>query len=78
MSFLPVCETIGLINLCSPAPLIEAGAKVDVGHAWFILQIPNLIWFLTAFILVILGIFLPFPTREVDTRGYETAGENGS
>lgn len=71
---LPPCETTGLINLCPPAEVFTAGAKVDQGAPWFLIQEPNLIWFLVVIALVVVGILLPFPTREIDTKGYD-AGE---
>jgi hypothetical protein len=55
----PPCESVGLIDLCAPARLITAGS-------WFTLQVPNLIWFLSLFALLVLGLVLPFPTEEVD------------
>jgi hypothetical protein len=60
----PPCETAGLINLCAPAPIITNGS-------WFTLQWPNLIWYGVIVLLLVLGIFIPFPGREVDTTGYE-------
>lgn len=62
---LPPCETTGLLNLCPPAEIFTAGAKVDQGAPWFLIQEPNLIWFLVVIALVIVGILLPFPTREI-------------
>jgi len=55
----PPCESVGLLDLCEPARLITAGS-------WFVLQVPNLVWFLSLFALLVLGLFLPFPTDEVD------------
>jgi hypothetical protein len=60
----PPCETGGLVNLCAPAPVISA-------WGWFFLQTPNLIWFAAALALIVLGIAVPFPARELDTAGYE-------
>jgi hypothetical protein len=56
---LPPCKSIGLVDLCEPAHLVTAGS-------WFVLQVPNLIWFLSLFALLVLGLVLPFPTDEID------------
>lgn len=63
---LPPCETTGLINLCAPAPIYN-------WPSWFYIQLPNLIWFGVAAGLLILGMLLPFPSREVDTTGYDVS-----
>jgi hypothetical protein len=55
----PPCESVGLVDLCEPARLVTAGS-------WFVLQVPNLVWFLALFALLVLGLVLPFPTDEVD------------
>jgi hypothetical protein len=55
----PPCESVGLVDLCEPARLVTAGS-------WFLVQVPNLMWFLALFALMVLGILLPFPTEEVD------------
>jgi len=54
----PPCESVGLVNLCAPASIITNGT-------WFTLQVPNLLWFLAVAGLVVGGLLLPFPTREV-------------
>jgi hypothetical protein len=59
MNPLPPCETVGVVDLCAPGHLLTGGT-------WFTLQVPNLIWFLAVFALVVGGIFLPFPTRRVE------------
>jgi len=58
MNPLPACESLGVVNLCDPAPTITAGS-------WFLLQAPNLLWFLAAFVLVAAGLLLPFPTKPI-------------
>jgi hypothetical protein len=65
----PPCTTTGLINLCTPAPVY------NFGISWFLIQLPNLIWFGLVILFVVLSIFLPFPSREVDFTGYEEPGE---
>lgn len=60
----PPCETTGLINLCAPAPMLN-------WPSWFYLQLPNLIWLGLVGVLLILGIFMPFPAKEIDTQGYD-------
>lgn len=55
----PPCESVGLVDLCEPARLVTAGS-------WFVLQVPNLVWFLALFALLVLGLFLPFPTDEIE------------
>ena len=60
----PPCETTGLINLCAPAPIYN-------WPSWFFIQLPNVIWLGVMLGLLILGIFLPFPSREVDTTGFD-------
>ena len=50
---------MGLVDLCGPARLITAGS-------WFVIQVPNLVWFVALLVLMVLGILLPFPTEEVD------------
>ncbi len=55
----PPCESLGVIDLCAPARLVTAGS-------WFVLQVPNLVWFLSLLALLLLGLFLPFPTDEID------------
>ncbi|MFN8485784.1 MAG: hypothetical protein U0768_22315 [Anaerolineae bacterium] len=61
---LPPCETTGLINLCAPAFVFN-------WPSWFYLQLPNAIWFGLVLLLLILGILLPFPTKAIDTTGYD-------
>jgi hypothetical protein len=56
---MPPCETTGLVNLCEPASLITAGS-------WFTMQVPNLMWFLALLVIVVGGLVLPFPARELD------------
>jgi hypothetical protein len=51
---------VGLVDLCEPARLITASS-------WFVIQVPNLVWFLALFALMVLGLLLPFPTEEVDS-----------
>jgi hypothetical protein len=63
---IPPCETTGLINLCAPAKTIVAGAKVDAGQSWFLIQVPNLIWFLTLFAVILAGILIQMPTRPIN------------
>jgi hypothetical protein len=60
----PPCETTGIINLCTPAPIYN-------WPSWFFIQLPNVIWFGVVGVLLIAGIFLPFPGKEIDTTGYE-------
>lgn len=60
---LPPCATTGIINLCAPAPIYN-------WPSWFYIQLPNLIWFGAVVVLLVLGMLLPFPSREVDTTGY--------
>jgi hypothetical protein len=60
----PPCETSGLINLCNPAPVLTNGS-------WFTMQWPNIIWYGLIVVLLLIGIFVPFPGGEVDTDGYE-------
>jgi hypothetical protein len=55
----PPCDSVGLVDLCEPARLVTAGS-------WFVVQVPNLLWFLALFALVVLGLFLPFPSEEID------------
>lgn len=62
---IPPCTTTGLIDLCQPAATIIAGAKVDGGQPWFLIQIPNLIWFITLVTLIVLAIVVPLPTRPI-------------
>jgi hypothetical protein len=59
----PSCETTGLFDLCQPAAVLTAGG-------WFVLQIPNLIWFAVVAALLVAGIALPFPIHEIDVSGY--------
>lgn len=66
---LPPCTTTGLINLCSPAP------TYSLGTSWFLIQLPNVIWFGLVILFVILSFLLPFPAKEVDFTGYERPGE---
>ncbi len=70
---IPPCETIGLIDLCAPAATIVGGAKVDVGQPWFLIQVPNLLWFVTLALLVVLAIAIPMRTKAIDTTGYKVA-----
>ncbi len=60
----PPCETTGLINLCAPAPIYN-------WPSWFFIQLPNVIWLGMVVVVLVLGIFAPFPSREVDTTGYD-------
>jgi hypothetical protein len=62
----PPCETTGLINLCAPAPVYN-------WPSWFFIQLPNLIWYGAVALLLIVGMLLPFPSREVDTTGYDVS-----
>ena len=55
----PACDTVGLVNLCAPSPIFTNGS-------WFTLQVPNLVWFLALAGLVVAGLLVPFPTREVE------------
>ncbi len=61
---LPPCEANGLINLCAPAPIWN-------WPSWYYLQLPNAIWYGVALLLLVLGIFLPFPTKRLDTTGFD-------
>ena len=61
---LPPCETTGLINLCAPAPIYN-------WPSWFFIQLPNLIWYGAAAVLLLLGMLLPFPSKAVDTTGHD-------
>jgi hypothetical protein len=63
---IPACETIGLINLCAPAQTLVAGARVDAGQPWFLIQVPNLIWFLTLLALIVLAMLIPMPTKPIN------------
>jgi hypothetical protein len=58
---------VGLVDLCEPACLVTAGS-------WFVIHVPNLLWFLALFALVILGLLLPFPTDEVDVSASDPGG----
>ena len=71
---IPPCQSGGLIDLCQPAATLVAGAKVDFGQPWFLIQVPNLLWFLTLATLLVLAIVLPLPTREV-AAGSDPAGD---
>jgi hypothetical protein len=62
----PPCETTDLINLCAPAPIYN-------WPSWFYIQLPNVIWYGVVLLLLVLGMFLPFPAREVDTTGYDAS-----
>ncbi len=66
---LPPCTTTGLINLCAPAPTFTFGTS------WFLIQLPNLIWFGIVLLLLVLALALPLPAREVDFTGFERPGE---
>jgi hypothetical protein len=68
---IPPCETIGLIDLCAPAATIVGGAKVDVGQPWFLIQVPNLLWFVALALLIVLAIAIPMPSKAIDTTGYK-------
>jgi hypothetical protein len=59
---------VGLLDLCEPAKLVTAGS-------WFVLQVPNLVWFLSLFALLVLGLFLPFPTEEVEVPSEGSGGQ---
>jgi hypothetical protein len=48
----------GLVDLSSPAPVIQAG--------WFLITLPNLIWFVLAFAIFILAVAIELPTKPVD------------
>jgi hypothetical protein len=63
---LPPCETTGLINLCAPAPIYN-------WPSWFYIQLPNLIWFGFVALLFVLALIVPFPSKAIDTAGYETS-----
>jgi len=60
MNPVPSCETVGMFDLCAPAHVLTLGD-------WFVVQLPNLLWFSAALVLVVAGIFVPFPTRAVET-----------
>jgi hypothetical protein len=62
---IPPCTTTGLIDLCQAATTIVAGAKVDGGQPWFLIQVPNLIWFVALATLLVLAIVVPLPTRPI-------------
>jgi hypothetical protein len=66
---IPPCTTTGLIDLCAPAPIYHFGIP------WFSIQLPNLIWLGLVLLFVILCLFLPFPSKEVDFTGFEQPGE---
>ena len=42
--------------------LITAGS-------WFTMQVPNMLWFLALLAMVVGGLVLPFPSREIDREG---------
>ena len=48
----------GLVDLSRPAPVIQAG--------WFLITIPNLIWFVLAIVIFILAVAIELPTKPVD------------
>lgn len=77
-TLLPPCTTPGIIDLCEPSKLITAGSHIDQGAAWFSIQQPNLIWFLLVLALFVIGIFLPFPTKEVKLEESSNKTEGGS
>jgi hypothetical protein len=52
------CVPGGWVDLCSPAPVIQAG--------WFLITIPNLIWFILAAVIFILAVAVELPTKPVD------------
>jgi len=60
MNPVPSCETVGMFDLCAPARVLTLGD-------WFVVQLPNLLWFSAVLVLVVAGIFVPFPTRAVET-----------
>lgn len=69
----PICETLGLLNLCPPAAVFNT-------PSWFYLSAPNAIWIGIVILLIVLGIFLPFPVKTLDLpenelEGAETAPE---
>lgn len=66
---IPSCTAAGLFDLCTPAPVYTFGIP------WFLIQLPNLIWFGLVLLFVVLGLFLPFPAKEVDFTGYQRPGE---
>jgi hypothetical protein len=66
---LPPCTTTGLVNLCGVAP------AYTLGISWFLITLPNVIWFGIVALFVVLSLFLPFPAKEVDFSGYERPGE---
>jgi len=48
----------GLVDLGSAAPVIQAG--------WFLITVPNLIWFILAIVIFILAVAIELPTKPVD------------
>ena len=48
----------GLFDLSSPAPVIQAG--------WFLITLPNLIWFGLALVIFLLALAIELPTKPVD------------
>ena len=48
----------GLVDLGSPAPIVQAG--------WFLITVPNLIWFTLAIVIFILAVAIELPTKPVD------------
>jgi hypothetical protein len=65
---LPPLASLSLLHLSAPAPYLN-------WPSWYYLQLPNAIWYGILLLLIVLFLFLPFPSRAVDTEGYDVDGE---
>ncbi len=65
---LPPLDALSLLDLSAPAPYGN-------WPSWYYLQLPNAIWYGVVVLLIVLFLFLPFPSRAVDARGYDVDKE---
>ena len=61
---MPPLQSLSLLNLSGPAPTLN-------WPSWYYLQLPNAIWYLAVVVLIVVFLFLPFPSHAVDTAGYD-------
>jgi len=65
---LPPLDSLSVFHLNAPAPYLN-------WPSWFYIQLPNVVWFGVALVIFLACLFVPFPSKAVDSSGYDVSGE---